>query len=283
MNTWRRKTLFLIIIFFSACHYSEDKKHVDNFPSGQTKRISWIDKNNIANGPVFEYFENGKVKDIFFLKDDIIQGVYLEYNKSGNIVKYQSYSNNKRNGKNALFFENTKFLKEISNYTNDTLNGRYLSFYEINNSLKERYNYYKGNPVYEVFLYYPSGQLRQYQYRNNKGEIYYVKNYDNSGKPLNTLGHYLTQVYVNNVSELKLNSNLELDVFLANPPKEVNRIIISHLNGNILSEEINGIVKRHHMKYIFKLEKVGKLNFSVTLLSDHNKSLDKYSFTVEVK
>ena len=56
------------------------------YPSGKVKlKVNQL-PNDIKTGTAFEYYENGKAKDIFFYKDGIPTGEYYSYDHEGNLV-----------------------------------------------------------------------------------------------------------------------------------------------------------------------------------------------------
>jgi antitoxin component YwqK of YwqJK toxin-antitoxin module len=131
-----------------------------------------------------EYYANGKIKQIYSLKDNKKQGKEILYSANGNI-------------------------KSISSYMDNLLEGEQLNFYENNGLLESKLSFKKGVPNGSAYWFYEGGALRACRYYvngreddigfdywdyrfiinkslirfNHDGKVYYKMNFDSSGKP----------------------------------------------------------------------------------------------------
>lgn len=139
----------------------------------------------------------------------------IKYYPNGNIAKISASENNKRSGKEILFFDNRN-IESITNYVDGLKEGEQLNFNKINGFLKSKLLFRHDRAEGVAYWYYESGSLRSSRnYINGKewyvgfdywdgkfvinkslvrfdnGRVYYKLNFDSSGKPTYSEGDSL--------------------------------------------------------------------------------------------
>lgn len=140
----------------------------------------------ITDGKVTAYFKhyypNGQLKQEFFIKDNVSDGLEKEYDERGNLIAEQIWRNGKKEGISTYYYEDGS--KEEIPYVNDVHNGLSKLYHPNGQLAAESYvidgvqeglmkNYYpdgalmaegyvkKGKPDGIIKQYYPSGKLLQ--------------------------------------------------------------------------------------------------------------------------
>ncbi len=95
--------------------------------------INYSCKND--NPTVTTLYPNGSKREIYKTKNNKIEGEYLQYYKTGELMIKKNFVDGKENGKAITYYE-TGELKEVQNYLNGKVNGNDTVFYK---SGKKRY------------------------------------------------------------------------------------------------------------------------------------------------
>ena len=119
-------------------------------------------KGQYENGKMqgkWEYFHgNGEIKNIFLVKNGIMDGPYTECNEAGIEIAKGQYKDGKKDGEWVWRYE-TGELKEIGNYKDDVLHGPYIAYYK-NHHIREKGRYSKGKLHGDYVTYFADGTER---------------------------------------------------------------------------------------------------------------------------
>jgi antitoxin component YwqK of YwqJK toxin-antitoxin module len=85
-------------------------------------------KNGKKNGPLRQYYDNGKIQEDAYYIDDKKDGVSRWYGKNGNLVAEYNYRNGGLDGIQKTFFDNDT-IQTLSTYINNQQTGDYKEFY----------------------------------------------------------------------------------------------------------------------------------------------------------
>lgn len=122
--------------------------------TGKSQKNSWNilrkSKHIGSNTTEQTFFRNNEPIAQHILKDGIIyktkgeqiEGIIGCYNEDGKFVSTTEYKSNKKNGKETVFYDNEKIMKEIW-WIDDKLNGETKSFYE-NGQIKNIISFQDG-------------------------------------------------------------------------------------------------------------------------------------------
>lgn len=88
------------------------------------------------------FYENGKIQEESFYKDNLKSGPSRWYNKNGRMIAMYNYQNGNFEGMQRTYYENDT-TQSISNYSLNLLNGEYKEYYR-NGVLKATGKYLNG-------------------------------------------------------------------------------------------------------------------------------------------
>jgi len=77
-------------------------------------------KNNISDGIVCWYYDNGKIKSECSYKKNMLNGISTHYYKSGKVKAKENYKDNKLEGLSIYYYENGSLMSE-ENFRNGKL------------------------------------------------------------------------------------------------------------------------------------------------------------------
>lgn len=158
-------------------YYDNGTTIEDHFENGKLKGLSKTFENGVLvssanfidadNGEieVSIYFPNGKLSSTLYLKRG--DGKLQKYNINGNLIREETYVNDKKNGITKLYFDNGQ-LKAVAEYKNDKLNGPFKQYYQ--NGIIDSEGTYKDDKLAGLMKnYYENGSLKSEQnYQNDK-------------------------------------------------------------------------------------------------------------------
>ena len=186
----KKLLLFILFIPLTACgtdnaDYIVNKtafcSSVDENKSAYETKIVCKDvENNVISGRIVEYYDNGRIKRDFIVKDGVLDGEYKAYYDNKKLAVIQIFKQGVLHGMQKDFYMNGKLALE-GVAKDGKRNGIYKTYHESGKQETERL-YENGvlNGVQKDF--YESGKLRLVtMYKNGKqdGE---AKNYYESGQ-----------------------------------------------------------------------------------------------------
>ena len=74
------------------------------------------------------FYENGKIQEESYYKDNLKSGPSRWYNKAGRMIAMYNYAKGQFEGLQKTYFENDT-IQSVSNYADNLLNGEYKEFY----------------------------------------------------------------------------------------------------------------------------------------------------------
>lgn len=189
---------FVLSVFLSLFLCNADAKeyvlgktafYVGNSDGEQEVLFKDVENNSIT-GQIIEYFDNGKTKNIFEVKNGVLDGVQKTYNEDGVLTSEQNMKNGELDGFSKKYYENNGYLEGYMTFKNgnvisikrydkkavlqeeaDLSKGVYRSYYS-NGMLKTSENLTKdGKPDGIQRSYYRDGGLQQEATFSN-GELY---------------------------------------------------------------------------------------------------------------
>jgi len=84
-------------------------------------------KNDVLNGIVKTFYENGSLQAEYHCKDNQLDGEASKFNVSGNLVAIESYKNGILNGE-SRYFQDNRILTEIISFEDGLRHGNYQRF-----------------------------------------------------------------------------------------------------------------------------------------------------------
>lgn len=143
--------------------------------------------NNVIDGLYTEFYENGVVKQQYFMSQGSKVGIERLFKEDGSIEQEIHYKNGLKNGPFTIYNESGSILK-ISNYKDDSLEGVYQQYNEI--GLLESESFYKAG---EEVLYKTYDDLERIlsitELKDGVKEGYSIDFYDD-GKTIKTISLY---------------------------------------------------------------------------------------------
>lgn len=91
--------------------------------------ITLISCSKYGNGEYREYYENGNIKALYYLKDSLQHGKRIEYYENGVISSIATWENGKQTGQTIYFFPSGN-ISNIEKLENGISAGTSVSFYE---------------------------------------------------------------------------------------------------------------------------------------------------------
>ncbi len=142
------KTKIISILIFSLLVITSCKDKIEEYYSnGKIQSLYYIKKNKIE-GLVTHYFESGQISKKVFYEDGFPNGPEFKYYPTGNIEFIGNYENGVGSGFSMLYFE-TGSIQEILNFENGVVNGKRVKFYQ-NGRIKSKYEMYCDSIKYEI-------------------------------------------------------------------------------------------------------------------------------------
>jgi len=130
----------------------------DYYLSGakQMKAVSLQENEEVFDGTVTWYFENGNVMQTVNYKNNVLSGERKNYHESGPLKSQYSYENGNIEGVWVRYFENAK-LAEEGIYKSNTRNGAWKEYHK-NGKLKGEGNYNDGKKIGLWKMYFYDGK-----------------------------------------------------------------------------------------------------------------------------
>lgn len=131
-----------------------------------TKEINYA--NGKYSGMMKLYYENGKIQEESYYKDNVKNGPSRWYSKNSKLIAIYNYVDGKFEGQQRTFYDNDS-TQVLSNYTNNLLNGDYKEFYR-NGVAKVAGKYMNGDKEGIWFEYDETGKaIKKETYK--KGQL----------------------------------------------------------------------------------------------------------------
>jgi antitoxin component YwqK of YwqJK toxin-antitoxin module len=130
----------------------------DYYLSGakQMEAISLKENEEILDGTVTWYFENGNIMQTVNYKNNVLSGERKNYHESGPLKSQYSYENGNIEGAWVGYYENAN-LEESGTYKSGARNGAWKEYHK-NGKLKGEGNYDDGKKVRVWNMYYYDGK-----------------------------------------------------------------------------------------------------------------------------
>lgn len=143
--------------------YSQNKRHSIMFFLSDGRYSNIFDFNSDSNEELLiNFYDNQKVKKIYQSKNNLYDGIYMEFDRNGYLIMYGKYAKSNRIGE-WVFFED-KMISEIGSYFPDR-----LFFISTGYGGHEMVNS-EGTPASQI---YPTEVVESYKLSNYP---YYIKN-----------------------------------------------------------------------------------------------------------
>ncbi|MBS1596501.1 MAG: hypothetical protein JST90_19475 [Bacteroidetes bacterium] len=123
-------------------------------------------QNGLRTQGVRTYYENGSIKEEYYVNPDSSQHKHFIYN-------------NYRVGIYKLYYP-SRNIKVYCFYKDNRKDSLYISFYE-NGTIKEKLYYQNGELFGEQFYYYANAHLARYAVVDGFGNVIYVQKFDSLG------------------------------------------------------------------------------------------------------
>lgn len=188
------KTLILLISFLiigcsNIVSRGAQEKEKIYYPNGNLKsEISFI--NNIKNGPIFNYFEDGRIAVKGYFKNDQREKKWYFYDENtGKLIAIENYKNGLLEGEQIYYYPDGN-LKVKGNYKDNYRVG-FWQMYDENGKLSVQNIFLDGEDVVSVALFQENGNifcsgltkngLRDgiWQYYDTEGKLLYDVEYLN--------------------------------------------------------------------------------------------------------
>ena len=91
-GTYKQYTKEGILEYTEEWEYGEQLNAIDYYPNGEILGVEqW--ENGVKNGIAESFYETGELKEKCNFKDNELDGPYFSYDKSGNVIEHEIYSN----------------------------------------------------------------------------------------------------------------------------------------------------------------------------------------------
>ena len=91
-GTYKQYTKEGILEYTEEWEYGEQLNAIDYYPNGNIQGVEqW--ENGVKNGIAESFYETGELKEKCNFKDNELDGPYFSYDKSGNVIEHEIYSN----------------------------------------------------------------------------------------------------------------------------------------------------------------------------------------------
>jgi antitoxin component YwqK of YwqJK toxin-antitoxin module len=129
-----------------------------------------------CNFPKKEYYENGNIKKVYYIKNGQLEGIYKEYDDKGYLKLEGIYKLGKLNGNVKGYNKNNKLFYQV-NYKDSLRNGSYKEYSE-SGKLSSIVTYINGKKEGLLISYYESGKIEitipyKHGFKKGKGEEYF--------------------------------------------------------------------------------------------------------------
>ena len=144
---------------------------VENFPSKEMPHFIIQYKEGKKNGLFLEFNTEGFIVKKIDYKNDLIDGAYCEWIRNGRLVKKQEYKDGQLDGRTVICYDNG-FIQEESEYKEGKKNGVtvwYSYADKMQGPKAVMYTYINGQFEGPQEVYYESGYLKSVKmFSNNK-------------------------------------------------------------------------------------------------------------------
>lgn len=155
-----KKIILLVFILFLllACNSGDLEMKKEFYPSGKLKMTHYEDSDGNWQGECKVYFQTGKLEQVKQYKDDQLNGIYLEYDKKGNLRIKSKFKNDKEIDTTIYFSEDG--TKECYVIYNEKSEKTKEIFYYSNGKIKKERTFMVGKGLINAFKSYSSdGEL----------------------------------------------------------------------------------------------------------------------------
>ena len=91
-GTYKQYTKEGILEYTEEWEYGEQLNAIDYYPNGEILGVEqW--ENGVKNGIAESFYETGELKEKCNFKDNELDGPYFSYDKAGNVIEHEIYSN----------------------------------------------------------------------------------------------------------------------------------------------------------------------------------------------
>jgi len=211
------------MIFLVACSSIAKKEYTNT--DGKIVVEEWYNKTNMKSRTTFlsrdssayifiSFYENSEMKDSARYVNNLVDGLKLFYDKQGDLLHFENYSDGILNGSHKALYSNG-----ISSFEG----------YHIN-----------GNKVGEWQFHYPDGRPITYEFYDSTGKIIYFRKYNEFGEYTNSKGTAIIKVSTSQNSNLGDTTLMYL--VIANPPGcELNLIINGADSKELYNKKVNTV------------------------------------------
>ncbi|WP_088653435.1 toxin-antitoxin system YwqK family antitoxin [Geofilum rhodophaeum] len=180
MHKFNKVLIGSLVLLFINVSCSKTKK--EYFDDGSLKYLYHI-KDDIPHGEFKSFFASGELESIGILRNGVKVGEWIWYHESGNVQNRSFYKEGKLNGDYIDFYPNGS--KKLAGFmVNNLRDGEFREYY--NNGIAKSIQFYKAdkqNGYYKSF--YIDGQLKMEAFMKNDKTIYYEK-YNEKGGLIDT-------------------------------------------------------------------------------------------------
>ncbi len=250
--------IFLLILIFYGCNRTSTKDSSQN-------TVETIINDSIYR---YEYFGNTKrlAKKTVFSNDSLKKGYVIEFNKKGQLKKFQELQDTIRSGRLVNYFDKgNEYI--ICNYRKDKLFGRYRKFYPSGLIEIETF-YINDHLIGDFYEYEESGKLYGYAFFNTNQECIYKIIYNENGGDSIKEGN-IPMWYATFKETFKVNENVIRKVYLGTLPKSKIKVFEKN-NGDwdsLGAYPFQGVYTLQHV-YETPGEKIAELKVIFTNLND---------------
>lgn len=173
------------------------------------------------------------------------------------------------------------------NYENrlgEQKNGKYECYYE-DGIISETGWLENDSLKIERYIYFPSGELKEYKFYNIRNELRYLRKYNKQGTVIGEDGDFFSQIIISSTNEIMLGDSLVLDLYVANPPNTEFKVY--GIDGDNRYELNNRSTINFKSKHVIKPEKVGvyvfifEVDFLDKITNESQKRRDEFVFEVK--
>ncbi|MEO8962192.1 MAG: hypothetical protein ABI325_09935 [Ginsengibacter sp.] len=136
-----------------------------------------------------QYYSNGEIKSGYLPNGAQKNTLEILYYKNGNLKSITNYINSLKEGEQLNFYESNGKLESKVTFKNDSANGVAYWFYKSGSMKALRY-YVNDKECYFGIDYWddPAGIFKSSLHFDDKGHLYYKKNFDSTGLFVNEEG-----------------------------------------------------------------------------------------------
>lgn len=208
-------SLFFIGVYFAACGVKQegcdtrsDCTKASYYPSGEIRAIWKLDKDSKMDGP------------------------YIEFNRSGTLIRLSQLSGGKLNGKRYEFYDDGK-LKCVSAYRNGDLDGTSQSFYR-NGALEVQSTFLDGQFHGDRLSFDSLGNVLDYQFNAFNALWHFEKDYRTGKIRSNLQEKYFEIIFLQ--FPKSIGDTCHAVIVFARPPHSKVRIVLNRFDPSGYSE-----------------------------------------------